>query len=113
MTGMSLWMGLQSQEAYIFSPESLPSFRGSDTVLDMEDTAPAEPGPTTAGPEHWLNVEEAAEFFRTSPKTLYRLTSKRLIPYRQLPGTASKAFAPEDLRDIAEMSLWSPRPSSP
>lgn len=103
--------GLKSQEAYIFPRKFFPTPRWSDSVLDMEDTAPAEPGPTTSPPEQWLNVEEAAEFFRTSTTTLYRLTSRGLIPYRQLPGTASKAFAPEDLRDITDMSLI--RPSRP
>lgn len=110
MTGMSLCRGLKSQETYFFPPKFLPTPRPSDSVLDMEDTAPAEARPTTAPPENWLNVAEAAEFFRTSPKTIYRLTSKRLIPYRQLPGTASKAFAPEDLRDITDMSLIRPNP---
>lgn len=73
---------------------------------------PPEPRPTTTPPKYWLDIEGAAEYFATSPRTLYRLTAKRKVPYRRLPGTTSKAFAPEDIRDIADMSLVRPLGSS-
>ena len=71
-----------------------------------DEIAPRE---TETDPQDWLRVAAAAKRLGLPhPRTLYRLTAARKVPFRRLPGTSIVAFAPEDLADIKVLSLVRP-----
>lgn len=57
---------------------------------------------------NWLNIAAAAERLRLSERQLYRLVSKRLVPFRRPPGTSAIRFAPADIAEIEAASLVRP-----
>lgn len=69
---------------------------------------PVEASATSTSPEDWLRVRPAAKRLALSDRQLYRVVEQRLVPFRRVPGTSVIAFAPEDLKAIADMSLVKP-----
>lgn len=80
-----------------------------DAKLTPVTTASHTPAEMVSSPQDWLRVTEASKRLGLpNPRTLYRLTSQRKVPFRRLPGTSIVAFSPEDMKAIADMSLVPP-----
>lgn len=79
-----------------------------DTSTVAEAETDPKPLHTDTDPADWLRVPAAAKKLGMTESTLYRITAERRVPFRRIPGTRTKAFAPEDLTEIAKLSYVAP-----